>query len=127
MLPAMIAKGIPLRLAPGALHARAVARLARFAVAIGAGAFTPDAGSPAEIAKRAWGANAARDVQTITRAPSSPASTTTSGWAAELAPVVLQFISSLSPQSAGADLLQRGLQLRFDGAASISLPTISTT
>jgi hypothetical protein len=51
--------------------------------------------------------------------------TTAPGWAQELSHVAIEFIASLVPQSAGADLLGRGFQLKFNGAGSISLPTIS--
>jgi hypothetical protein len=61
----------------------------------------------------------------VLRAASSPAMTTTTGWAAEIAHAVVSFLGLLVPVSAGAELLGRGLQLRFDGVASISLPTIS--
>ena len=82
--------------------------------------------SPAEYAARRWGSEVARNVDYVVRATSSPATTTQTGWAAELAPVVLMFLASLKPVSAAADVLARGLQLRFDGAGTISLPTITT-
>lgn len=117
----------PVTLRPDLSAARetAVAGLARAAVAIARGRFEP--GAPVELARRSWGEAAARDVSLLLRGATAPATTVQPGWAGEFAHVVLQFISSLVPQSAGADLLGRGLQLRFDGAASISLPVISPT
>jgi hypothetical protein len=45
-------------------------------------------------------------------------------WALELAHVVTIFLPSLAKLSAGVELLGRGLQLTFDGAAAIRLPLI---
>jgi hypothetical protein len=61
----------------------------------------------------------------ITKAATSPASLTTSGWASQLATTaVADFVGSLGPASAGATLLKRGLQLSFDSAGGISVPGI---
>ena len=117
---------IQLRPDPNASRDAAVAILSRAAIAIARSKFSPG-GLPAEIARRGWGDVAARDVSLLLRSASAPALTTQPGWAGEFAHTVVQFISSLVPQSAGADLLSRALQFRFDGAASISLPVISST
>jgi hypothetical protein len=82
--------------------------------------------SPQEFARQRWGTEVARSVDYLIRGAVSPATTTTVGWATELAPITLMFLASLRPVSAGADVLARGLQLRFNGAASILLPTITT-
>ena len=80
--------------------------------------------APAEVAKRSWGDEAAQ-VQYLLRAASSPAQITAPTWAGELAHVITIFLPSLAPLSAGVQLLARGLQLSFDGAAAIKLPLIS--
>lgn len=80
--------------------------------------------APAEVAKRSWGDEAAQ-VQYLLRAASSPAQITAPTWAGELAHVVTIFLPSLAPLSAGVQLLARGLQLSFDGAAAIKLPLIA--
>jgi hypothetical protein len=79
--------------------------------------------SASEFARASWRDD--RTVEVILRAASSPAATTQVGWAQELSHVTAAFLASLVPQSAAADLLSRGLQLRFAGNKSITLPTIS--
>ena len=64
-------------------------------------------------------------MQYLLRAASSPAQITAPTWAGELAHVVTIFLPSLAPLSAGVQLLARGLQLSFDGAAAIKLPLIA--
>jgi hypothetical protein len=115
---------IPLRPDPGARRDAVITSLVRASIAAAHNAFDKNVRA-VEYAKQHWGSVEARSVELVTRAASAPAMTTTTGWAAELAHVATQFIASLVPQSAGADLLGRGLQLRFDGLASISLPTIT--
>src|SRR5262249_3446625 len=61
----------------------------------------------------------------VLRAATNPATTTTAGWAAELSPVSLVFLQALRGISAGAELLRRGLQVRFNGEGQILLPTIA--
>jgi len=59
----------------------------------------------------------------ITRATSAPATTGTTGWAAELAQkLVYDSLAALAPMSAGAQLLRGGLVLNFDHYGSISVP-----
>jgi Phage capsid family len=79
---------------------------------------------PAEFTKQKW-ADEARSIDWLVRAAVAPAQTTVPSWAAELAQVSRIFVSSLTAISAGADLLQRGLQLNFDNAQSILLPLIN--
>jgi hypothetical protein len=50
---------------------------------------------------------------------------TTIADAGALAVTVMAFLQSLQPASAGAELLGRGLTLKFDRAAAISLPTLT--
>jgi hypothetical protein len=59
---------------------------------------------------------------TFTRAAVSPA---TIGSMPALAQATQALLSTLTPYSAAADLLERGLTLDFDRAASISLPSIA--
>jgi hypothetical protein len=79
--------------------------------------------SPAEFARRHWGDD--RGTEHVVRAATNPAMTTTAGWAQELSPVSLVFLAALRGISAGAELLNRGLQVRFNGAGTISLPLVS--
>jgi hypothetical protein len=115
---------IPLRPDPDAVREQAVTTLTRAAIAVARGAFDRNT-RPADYARKTWGSNESRAVDLVLRAASSPAMTTTSGWASELAQVTIMFLASLVPQSAGADLLGRGLQVRFDGRAAVQLPTIA--
>jgi hypothetical protein len=57
----------------------------------------------------------------LVRAASSPASLTNS--TAITRSIVADFLAALGPQSAGVQLLERGLQFSFDNAAAISLPS----
>jgi hypothetical protein len=115
---------IPLRPDPDANRRAAVTLLVRAAITAAHAVFDKNVHA-VDYARKTWGATEARSVELVTRAASAPAMTTTTGWAAELAHVSTQFIASLTPVSAAAALLSRGLQLRFDGLASISLPTIT--
>lgn len=63
----------------------------------------------------------------VTRAATTPAQTRQTGWAAELAQrIVADITTALGPVSMGMRLLQSGLVLSFDRAASIAVPNIST-
>jgi hypothetical protein len=104
---------IPLRPDPQALQVRAVRSLARAAIAAATHKLNPQR-------SRLWRDDA--DVQYLLRAATSPASLTS---ASALVPVTQQFLASLQPLSAGAQLLDMGIGLSFDGTGSISLPTIS--
>jgi hypothetical protein len=61
----------------------------------------------------------------ILRSASQPAMLSTGGWAAELAATaVLDYVSTLAPVNAGADLINRGLKALLSGGyASVSIPT----
>jgi hypothetical protein len=67
-----------------------------------------------------------RDVVTdliLQRAASGPATTTTTGWADSLARLAIEdLIAAVASLSAGADLINRGTLLPFDGFASIRVP-----
>jgi hypothetical protein len=103
---------------------RAVASLARAAVCIGLQSLDPDP-KAIETLVRARGWDDDRAAGFLTRAAASPATTTTTGWAKELAGVATAFLAALVPASAGADLLSRALQVSFGRAASLTLPPMT--
>src|SRR5215472_12591719 len=97
----------------------AMRSLARATVASGLGALTRSL-LPSEHAARTWPEDACvplllRAVSDLAMVANTPALTV----------VAEAFLAALVPQSAGADLLRRGLSLQFDGAASISVPSIA--
>jgi hypothetical protein len=62
----------------------------------------------------------------LLRSTSTPANTTTSGAAAELAATAMpDLLSTLGPLSAGAALLARGMQLVLGNAANINVPAMT--
>jgi hypothetical protein len=63
-----------------------------------------------------------RNVDLILRAAVSPASTTNT---TALTQIAQAFLDALVPASAGADLLNRSIELNFAGAAQISVPGIA--
>jgi Phage capsid family len=63
-----------------------------------------------------------RDIDLVLRAPVTPSSTTNT---AALARVAYAFVDALVPVSAAAALVARSLQLNFDGAASIIIPSLT--
>jgi hypothetical protein len=91
--------------------------LVRACIALSAGTLDKSM-SAARYAKR-WDD---RNVDLILRAAVSP---TTVASAPALAHVAVSFLETLTPMSAGADLLARGIGLNFDGAAQINVPAIS--
>src|SRR5262245_13816542 len=59
----------------------------------------------------------------LLRSATAPATSATTGWAAELAATaVADVISSIAPVSAGAALIGLGLQVPFDSAAAVRVP-----
>jgi len=76
---------------------------------------------PDRVARELWGND--RNVELVLRAAVSP---TTLSSAPGVAQIAQAFLATLVPVSAGADLLGRGVQLSFDGAAQISLPALTT-
>ena len=119
----MTPRPIPLRPDPAALAEATIGALTRACIATARHQLDRTV-DPSQYARRAWGDEAA-PVQYLLRAATSPAMTTAPGWAAELAHVITVFLPSLAPVSAGVQLLGRGLQLQFDGAAAIKLPLIA--
>jgi hypothetical protein len=96
-----------------------VATLVRAAIAIGRNAVDRQT-SAADYARKQWPDD--RNVGAVLRAAVSPMSLAN---ADGLAQVTHAFLATLVPVSAGADLLQRGLGLSFDGAAQVTVPSIS--
>jgi hypothetical protein len=64
----------------------------------------------------------------VQRAAASPATTTTSGWAADVAAgVPWDVVSTLGPASAGSQLLARGINVRFDSYNSVTIPSVTVS
>lgn len=87
----------------------------------------PNAGRGEKILVETWPSDH-RAMAILTRAATAPATTTTTGWAAELAvtTTVGAFLSSL-PQSAASRLFAAGLQLPLSGAAQVKVPYQAAT
>jgi hypothetical protein len=111
--------GIPLRPDPLALREGAISTLVRAVIAVGLGTLDKTI-PPAEYARRHWNDRSILDL--IRRAPTTP---TTIASAAPLAHVAVALLEALVPQSAGADLLMRGIGLNFDNAAQINVPGVA--
>jgi hypothetical protein len=73
---------------------------------------------PSDVAKR-W--DNSRNIEMILRAAVSPTTTNT----APLTQIGVAFLDALVPISAGAELLNRGIQLSFSGTSSITVPAIA--
>jgi Phage capsid family len=81
-------------------------------------------GSVEQVAKALWSYDDVTPL--VLKAATSPATTTTSGWAAQLATsAVGDFVSSLVPFSAGAKLFAAAVRINLDGIASILFPSRS--
>ena len=81
-----------------------------------------DSRGPHQIARTIWPQDEVTP-QLLTRAATSPAATTTTGWAAELAQQAIgDFVASLAPQSAAARLINAGTLVLMDGANSVRMP-----
>jgi hypothetical protein len=93
--------------------------LTRATVALARNALNPSV-LPNDYARQTWPGD--RDVPLVLRAAVSPATTFD---VSELTYVAIAFLDALKPQSAGADLLSRGLSLQLNNAASITVPTIA--
>jgi hypothetical protein len=98
----------------------AMSSLTRAALATAQSVFTNR--SPDVLVQRAWPED--RLASLLTKAATSPATIANTS---ALAITAQAFLESMTPASAGAELLGRGLQLRFDGAAVISLPSLTPT
>lgn len=79
-----------------------------------------------EIVREFW-PNDHVTMHMVSRGATTPAQTRVSGWAAELAQrIVADVTSALGPVSMGVKLLQSGLVLGFDRAASLAVPGFVT-
>jgi hypothetical protein len=107
---------LPLRPDVNASRDAAVTSLVRAAISTGLRHLSYDYAGPA----KKWPND--RDVELILRAPSSPLTTTNT---ATLAHIAVSFLAALVPFSASAALIDRSLKLSFNGAASISMPTLT--
>jgi hypothetical protein len=101
---------------------RSVASLVRAALSIarsiGDGR-AADGREAERLVTRSWSSD--KTASYLVRAASSPATLTTTS--ALTRTVVADFLAALGPQSAGAQLLAKGLNFSFDGNAAISLPS----
>jgi hypothetical protein len=116
---------VPEDLSRSALNERGMRALVRSVISIADGKLNPGTTTEKLVARR-WGSGAVGEIASVMRAASAPAMTSQVGWARELAPVTTAFLAALVPLSASADLLSRVLHLSFDGAAHISVPTVTT-
>jgi hypothetical protein len=105
---------------PEDLNGSSITPLVRAAIAVGLGALDRRTGSVADHARRRFGDD--RLVGFVLRAATSPASLAGNP---DLARIVISYLAALTPVSAGADLLARGIGLNFNGAAQISVPGIA--
>lgn len=80
--------------------------------------------TPSQVIARLWPHDRiTAEIELIGRATSAPAMTSVPGWAQELAQRrVVDTLDALGPVSAGAQLMQAGMVLSFDGAGSLSVP-----
>ena len=108
---------IPLRPDPGAIRDNAMTSLTRSALAIALSAIELRARLPDEFVEKTWPHD--RDAALLTRGVVFPANTAD---AVALTTASLAFLSSLTPLSAGADLLGRALSVQFGRVAEIHMP-----
>ena len=88
-------------------------------------AVDPQRRGAADVAGRLF-KNDRATLEIVTRAATVPATTT--GWASELAATAISdLIVALGPASAGGELIKLGLNLEFNGARNIQVPTIIST
>jgi hypothetical protein len=113
-------QGIPLRPDPEARNAERMRSFTRAAIAIGLSA-REQAGLPREVLRRQWG-DGDHLADMCVRAAVAPS--TIAGNSA-IAQVGYSFLSALVSLSAGAALLQEGIQLDFDHMAAIHVPGIA--
>ena len=112
-------QGIPLRADLGAIHRNNVATLNRACAAHAIAAMTHE--RPERIASGRW----PDDVALVPLIRGATALTTTASAAALVQQIIPSFITSLTPVSAAAALLDKALALRFSGEAGlIHVPTL---
>jgi hypothetical protein len=104
---------------PAPAGSDALRSFSRAAIAIARNALDP-AVNPGDYAARTWPAD--RNVPMLLRAAVSPFALAD---APGLVVLGLEFLKALTPVSAGADLLGRGLQVRFDRTGAITIPALA--
>ena len=109
-----------------ALRDAAVRSFTRAVITQARGTFETDRNAGLRIVRQTWPTD--RQAHAIVeRAASSPAMTTTAGWAQELAQTRIEdLLATFGPASCGAALLRQGTMLSWAGAATIKIPGIST-
>src|SRR5690242_15218825 len=111
----------PRPLVPSDLSSTPSLARAAFAMALAAA----QGADPSRIAASRW-PHDVEVVQGLLRASVAGADTSTSGWAAELvASAVSRFLTGLTPQSAMAAVISRGIRVRLADVASIDVPFVS--
>lgn len=110
---------------PAAQREAAMGTLVRSLIAAANSKLNPQVTTETFVRRR-WGDGELHGIGLLLRGASAPAMTSTAGWAKELAHTTQAFMEALTPLSAGADLLGRGLQLNFDGPAVISIANVTT-
>ena len=108
----------------GAQREQLVGVLVRSVIAVAHGVRNPQTTTETFVRSR-WGSDAVPDIASVLKAESAPATTFTSGWASELAPITLAIVGALVPFSAGADLQQRGIRLSLHGVKQINIPSLA--
>ena len=113
---------------PGDLNGkRALVPITRAAIAEARATLFEGDRNAARVAKQLW-PDDKQTLELLTRASSSPATTTDSTWAGPLATYRVQdLLTNLGPASAGSALLARGISLTFDRAAEIRVPGITVS
>jgi hypothetical protein len=101
-------------------NGNSISPLVRAAIAVGLAGLDRRTGSAVDHAQRRFGDD--RNLNLVLRAATSP--TSLAGTPA-LARIAVAYLEALTPVSAGADLLARGIGLNFDGHAQISVPGIA--
>jgi hypothetical protein len=80
--------------------------------------------TPEQIAKQLWPDDPISPLHT--KASTAPATTTTSGWASQLAATsVVDTLVGLGPASAASELVRRSINLEFGRNYALSIPTIT--
>src|SRR4051794_24482857 len=93
----------------------------RAAFAIGKNVLDDRGQGAPELAESRWPTD--RAAVALTRAATSPASTTNSGWAGALSPTATaDFVASLIGESAAARLIGIGMRIDLSGLNSVLLP-----
>jgi hypothetical protein len=110
---------LPEDLRQAARPAGSTQSLTRASIAVALGGLSPST-VPEHVVRSRWPED--RDSLMVLRAATAPHSVSNTP---ALTQTVKHFLAALKPTSAGADLLDRGVGLEFNGAAQIVLPALS--